>query len=139
MKKKVLVGVFLLVMLVCVVFGVRSLVSWKPFEQLEVSEVNEYPLTRVTLGDRAGMRYTDPMYTTAFVKLLNEMKVRPYYGWYDPFDESVMYTLYRYNGEEYTLNRIGVTLDPKPLVIVGGKAYRISEEIAERYQMFWRN
>ena len=138
MKKKAYAGGLLLVLLVCVVFGVRALVGWKPFEQLEVGDMNEYPLTRVTLGENAGMRYTDPMYTTVFVKLLNEMKVRPYYGWYDPFDESVMYTLYRYNGEECTLNRIGVTLDPKPLVIIGGKAYRISEEIAERYQMFWR-
>ena len=62
MKKKVLIWVLLLV--VCVVFGVSLLVSWKPFEQLQVSEVNEYPLIRVTLGDSAGMRYTDPMYTT---------------------------------------------------------------------------
>ena len=139
MKKKVLVWVLLFVILVVGAFGIRSLVGSRPFKQLEVSEVDYYPLIRVSLGENAGMRYIDPIYTSPFVKMLNEMRVRPYYGRYDPFDDSVMYVLYRYTGEEYTLNRVGVTFEPKPLLIIGGKAYRISEEMATSYQRFWVN
>ena len=42
-----------------------------------------------------------------------------------------------YYTENNDLYRIGVTLNPEPIMTIEGKEYRIEREIAERYRDLW--
>ena len=138
MKRKVW-RVCVVVILVAIVgfFSVRSLVGWKPFKDVEQDYLSYFWMHATNMGEESRYWNVDPVSQDAVLMILKDTKVVPYFGKYDPGDESMMYFIYSDREDKLTLNRIGVTLAPKPILTIGAKAYRIDQEKAVRLIHIW--
>ena len=136
-KKLVRIGIALILAAVVVFFGVRSIVGWRPFENFKYDDLNPYSLIVQIDLDEMRREYVQMTNMYHFIKLLNGMRVTPYDGEYDPW--SMKYFVYRENNEGATYSRIGVALNPIPLVDINGKVYHLDRKSAERYMDFWEN
>ncbi|MBQ8815168.1 MAG: hypothetical protein IJZ85_11825 [Lachnospiraceae bacterium] len=118
-------------------YGIRSIVGWRPFKNFEYADLHQYSLVMQIDLKEMKREYVQKTNMYHFVKLLNEIRVTPYDGEYDPW--SMMYLVYQEDKDPWTYHRIGVTLDPVPIIDIGGNVYRIDRETAEKYQDFWKN
>lgn len=140
-KKAVCWGVALVLVGIIGFFFARSVVGWRALKHLNTENVYSGSVFWVTLED-GGDFWGTASKVVQIERLFNhlsETRVVPYGGEYDPFDESMMYFVFKYKDEPHKINRIGVTVDPVPLLTFGGEVYRISEEMAEEYRDIWEN
>lgn len=138
MKRKVWrVCVAVILVMIVGFFSVRSLVGWKPFKDVEQGDLRYFWMQGTYVGENARWWNVNYVYSNAVLEVLKDTKVVPYFGRYDPGDESMMYFIYSDREDKLTFNRIGVTLDPKPILTIGAKAYRIDQEKAERLKSIW--
>ena len=129
------IAVILIAMIGCMI--IRSVVGWKPYKNIDPSDLNSFfVLFGVNIAEDAEWWNTGS-YSEAVKMVLKDTRVYPYFGEYDSRNESVMYFVYAHRTDKKSLNRIGVTLDPEPILTIGAKAYRIDREKAERLKNIW--
>ena len=138
MKRKVWwIGASVILTVFIGFFAVRSIVGWKPFKDVERGDLRYFWMYGVSMGENPKRWAMGTVSVDAVLMVLKDTKVVPYFGEYDPSDESMVYFVYSDREEKLELNRIGVTLDPKPILTIGAKAYRIDQEKAERLIHIW--
>ena len=136
-KKVILVCASFLLAVIFAGMILPSFIGWRPFKDYDYFEIDKYiSLDRVdtVLLERNAVERTKTFY---FVNLLRETKVYAHNAEYDP--AAMMYFVYTTSDHYYQYHRIGVALDPKPIIDIDGKVFRIKQEIAEKYQYFWEN
>ena len=140
MKKKIIFGGILGVLAAGIVFFmVRSIIGWRPYKNFVAEDIAFGGLYHITMEEKTEYREILRAHHSRFAEIMNDMKVVPYRGEYDPFDNSTMFFVYKLVDQPQTAHRVGVTFDPEPLLSIGGNVYRISEEMAEAYRDLWEN
>ena len=140
MKKKIICWSIIGVLVAgTVFFMVRSTVGWRPYKNFVTEDIAFGGLYRITMDEKTECCEILRTYHSRFAEIMNDMKVVPYRGEYDPFDNPTMFFVYKLVDHPQTAHRVGVTFDPEPLLSIGGNVYRISEEMAEAYRELWGN
>lgn len=136
MKKKIIqIGIALIMLGLLAVFGIRSIVGWRPFKHVAYEDMQPYAWAGYI--DLENMT-RESIPTAYFISMLNEIRVTtPYDGEYDPWSMD-HFVCWEY-GERWQYNRVGFALDPEPIIDIGGEVYRMTKNSAEVYLDFYEN
>lgn len=136
MKKKIS-QIVIAVILVGILgfFGVRSVVGWRPFKHVAYEDMQPYAMAAYI--DLENMK-RESIPIAYLISMMNEIRVTTSYdGEYDPW--AMDHFVYWKYGERWQNYRVGFSLDPEPIIDIGGEVYRMTGKSAGAYLDFCEN